>query len=546
MEVRELMTMTADEEVSKENLEHLLGVNHTKDVRLLRKDRDKDKESKPSIMTYKYSNNRKGLLHESVILAGHPVFIKYENGQVKAVEHIEEPTRIIRPHRKEEYPYPPLGFADINEVKKYVNKAKIMNIEALYLKAKDIVLKYVDQEEPIIIMIVADIIWTYYQDLFATTHYADVTGNNETGKSTIGHVFQYTGYRVVKATGISAANYYRTLGTVEPGQCTIIEDEADYMEEDKDKIKIYKAGYEYDARIPKVNMNTKEQNQNWYYPYCYKMRIGEKALDPFKAKGLKERIFGYECRSATKDNLYSIKEVTTNSPGDTQKQELYGELIDFRKEMLCYRLIHYMDSIQNIDTGLKGRDKELGGPLLQIFYGTKAFGDIKYALQKFLAKRKDDGRRKQKTVESALGPLIVKLIEKNNTLKLPVGLIWNEAINTIPGRLNPQKPNEYQTNEYGTIYMNTFSKKIVDTFGAVRDKKNSGIMLVFDEEKINELKRMHKCEVQDQDKAKAKDAAPNVFNEPTKIEDNNVLEDDSEGSESSEGYRICGYIIEEQ
>jgi hypothetical protein len=118
MEVRELMTMTADEEVSKENLEHLLGVNHTKDVRLLRKDRDKDKESKPSIMTYKYSNNRKGLLHESVILAGHPVFIKYENGQVKAVEHIEEPTRIIRPHRKEEYPYPPLGFADINEVKK--------------------------------------------------------------------------------------------------------------------------------------------------------------------------------------------------------------------------------------------------------------------------------------------------------------------------------------------------------------------------------------------------------------------------------------------
>jgi hypothetical protein len=57
-------------------------------------------------------------------------------------------------------------------------------------------------------------------------------------------------------------------------------------------------------------------------------------------------------------------------------------------------------------TGLRDRDKELGARLLRIFYGTKAFGDIKYALQKFLVQRKDD--RKQKTIESALRPIIVK------------------------------------------------------------------------------------------------------------------------------------------
>ena len=93
------MTMTADEEISKENLEHLLGVNHTKDVRSYCK--DKDKENKPSIPAYKYSNNRKGQLHESAIVAGIPVFIKYENGQVKVVDYIEEPSRIIRPPRIE-------------------------------------------------------------------------------------------------------------------------------------------------------------------------------------------------------------------------------------------------------------------------------------------------------------------------------------------------------------------------------------------------------------------------------------------------------------
>ena len=153
--------------------------------------------------------------------------------------------------------------------------------------------------------------------------------------------------------------------------------------------------------------------------------------------------------------------------------------------MLCYLLRHYFDHISGIDTVLKNRDNELGGPLLQIFYGTKAYGDIKYALQKFLAQRK---AKKEKTIESALELMIIKLVTVNNTLRLPVGLSWNEAINTIPGRLAPQKPNEYQTNEYGTIYMNTFSKTIVDIFGAVREKKNKDIVLVFDEEKINKLK----------------------------------------------------------
>jgi hypothetical protein len=44
---------------------------------------------------------------------------------------------------------------------------------------------------------------------------------------------------------------------------------------------------------------------------------------------------------------------------------------------------------------------------------------------------------------------------------------------------------------------------------------------------------MHKYEVRDQEKAKAKDAAPTAFNEPTAIEHNNALEDDSESSEGS-------------
>jgi hypothetical protein len=108
------------------------------------------------------------------------------------------------------------------------------------------------------------------------------------------------------------------------------------------------------------------------------------------------------------------------------------------------------------------------------------------------------------------------------------------------GRPNPRNPNEYQTNEYGILHRNTFSQIIVDAFGAVRERQNNGIVLVFDEEKIKELKRTY----DQQDKAKHRYAAPDYCTESHKNEYNNTLEDKSEGGESSEGYRVCGFIIE--
>jgi hypothetical protein len=49
-------------------------------------------------------------------------------------------------------------------------------------------------------------------------------------------------------------------------------------------------------------------------------------------------------------------------------------------------------------------------------------------------------------------------------------------------------------------------------------------------------------EVQDREKIRA--AAPDADNE-TDDEGTDILEDKSEGSVSSEGYRVCGFIIEE-
>jgi len=336
----------------------------------------KDKSNTKQIIPIsKYSFNGKGDLHEAVIMNGKPCFISSTNGKIKLVERIEENTRILRPPEKEEYAYKPYEFHSIEEFQEIISKALNISKDELYTKSKSIFRKYVDQDEYVINLLTMDSIWTYFQDLFPATHYVECIGTNDVGKSTIGYTFEYTGYRVIKATSISGANYYRMLGSIEPGQCVIIEDEGDNISEDPDKIRILKNGYEYTGKVPKINMNSYEQKQIWYKPYCFKMILAEKSLSQWKAKGLVDRTFTLHCRPGSVK--YSIKEaITENINKDPILQNLYDELMDFRKLMLCYRLLNYRNTLPNIDTGLKNRYNELCKPLLQFFYGTDAFKEI--------------------------------------------------------------------------------------------------------------------------------------------------------------------------
>ena len=65
--------------------------------------------------------------------------------------------------------------------------------------------------------------------------------------------------------------------------------------------------------------------------------------------------------------------------------------------MLCYRLLHYEDELSNIKISLINRDEELSYPLLQLFYGTDAFEEIKTALEFFI------GQRRINAASNALG-----------------------------------------------------------------------------------------------------------------------------------------------
>jgi hypothetical protein len=233
------------------------------------------------------------------------------------------------------------------------------------------------------------------------------------GKSTIGFTFAYTGYRVIRGTSISGANYSRILGNVEPGQCVIIEDEADNISDDPEKVKILKAGYEFDARIPKTNMNSTNQETNWFSPYCYKIILAEKSMSEWKAKGLVDRTFSFICRPGKV--RYALKNVVSDTIHKSLEFErLYTELLDFRRLILCYRLIHYDDELPEIKISVINRDEELSYPLLQLFYGTEAFEEIREALEYFISQRRE---RRSRSKAAAIYPILREFISNSNIIE---------------------------------------------------------------------------------------------------------------------------------
>ena len=142
---------------------------------------------------YKYSAKGTSSLYEAIIVQGEPHFITWSESKNKFTSkpQIEEATRIIRPPSAEEYPYTPYEFADGAELNEYFAKANdIKSLGVLYQTAKSFFQKYVDQDKNIIVMLAADSIFTYFQDVFPATHYSEFVGGNDVGKSSIGLYFR--------------------------------------------------------------------------------------------------------------------------------------------------------------------------------------------------------------------------------------------------------------------------------------------------------------------------------------------------------------------
>ena len=108
---------------------------------------------------------------------------------------------------------------------------------------------------------------------------------------------------------------------------------------------------------------------------------------------------------------YDIKE-TLEPQGNKARQQRLDALDDFRKLMLVYRLIHFIDEILDIDIGVEGREKELSKPILQLFYNTQAQNEVEATLQYFLNLRTE---KKEITLEPILHRVVTNLVNRYGT-----------------------------------------------------------------------------------------------------------------------------------
>lgn len=454
-------------------------------------------EEKKKFSTLKYSGyrNESSQLYESVIVGGRSCFLDLEEGRIQLREKLEEEERILVPPCLNEVPHHPYSFTDEEEIANLLNFTKSLKFEDIFKYVKQTVSKYVSHDEFTKTLIAADIVFSYFQDRFGLTHYLQFIGENGVGKSAIGDIFAIIGYRGAKLTDINAANVFRLIGCIEPGQCTIINEEAEKIDKSSELRGVLKTGYELGGKIPRVNPNS--MIQEFFHTYGLKVMLSETSPDTLRSKGFLSRTFVIQCYPGKPK--YFIKEVLNNHSSSGKKQ-LYEELITLRKILLLYKLLHFHDDFPEININLEGRDRELCISLLQMSFSSSVHQEIQNSLQHFMSKKTE---KQNNSFEAFLGNRIKNLIDsKFPDGRVSLDIIWEDLLYKLDlFNLESQK-SIYLAEFDAFIHRNTISKIMKDKFGAeiMRDKRGS--VIVFHKDKLESVLALYekkieiKCEME--------------------------------------------------
>lgn len=368
-------------------------------------------KARKEIPIKKYSANGTIPLLESIVIDGDSKFVYLENGKVQLVDSIPRNNDILVPSDTIDTRNPiPFIFKDKQELEQYIERAKIETLDSLFLKVETINKKYVDVETHYHTLFTADMIWSWLQDRFGTTHYNIITGDNGSGKNSQLLVYKFLGYRAFYVVSASAPNYYTKMGNVEEGQITIAEDEAEDIAKDRDKRNVFKSGYASGGNVPKVELEGGRKSEDWLV-YCHKLVAMEELPNYKDMKGILDRSFVF--RFVIGEPQYNIKDII-NTAGAPEFKPLYDELIDTRKLLFCWRLVNYYEPIQDVKLNIKNRISELTKPLIRLFQNAPiALEKILNSLSQFMAERSEV---KQDSFESKLHQTIEYLVKERNKI----------------------------------------------------------------------------------------------------------------------------------
>jgi hypothetical protein len=371
----------------------------------------------------------------------------------------------------------------------YVEKARGETLDSLYRKGKSIWLKYIDADDFHISICAADTIFTYYQDKIGLTHYLFFVGSPGSGKSNNLLVLKYLGYRTFASTDMTAANIYQFLGNGEEGQGTLCEDEADRIDEDRQKMAIYKNGYITGFPVARTDTSF-GRKQLKYNTYCWKAFAAERFPDSFKAKGFNQRVVELQCSFG--DPEEDIVEVV-NPAGEEEFQDLLDELNEMRNLLLAVRLLHFNEKIPDIKLNIKGREKQLFKPVLRVFQNTKTLAELLPVVSKYVAQKREANFS---TLHAFLYRVLKDIIKDQGKTELASRFVWDYIKAGLQGEDIPGKALSCETPEFGVISQKEITQTLEHIFGAKTKKINGIRMLAFDLTKLQRLGRVYDLEIE--------------------------------------------------
>ncbi len=449
-----------------------------------RTEKQDDGDTRPRQSIQKFSLH--DILAEAVLIGGRPCFlIATINGSVDIQRSIELEDKILIPLEKEAYINKPYSFLSEDHVTSCIDNAKQANLDTLYHKIKSIWKKYVDADDFYISLCALDTIYTYFQDKIGLTHYLFFVGNVGSGKSNNLRILQCLAYRNMTSTDITAANIYQFLGSMEEGQGTICEDEADDIDEDKDKMRIYKNGYTTGYPVLRTD-TTYGRKQYRFHTFCFKAFAAERTPDSTKAKGFNQRII--QLTSLYRSPQYDISEVI-NPACEEKYQGLLDELLETRNLLLVYRLVHFNDKIPDIRLNIENREKQLFKPIIRIFQNTKTLKEILPIISRYVSQNRELNAN---TLHAFLYKTIKELIQIENNAELESNQIWDSIKANLQGDEIPNRPQSYQSVEFGEISQKGIVQILKDVFGATKSKRHGeGRKYVFDLKKLERLGKIY-------------------------------------------------------
>jgi hypothetical protein len=413
--------------------------------------KDKDKKNPHYIQKY----TEPGLLAEAVIVGGIPYFAASRNKSDDITLEGSIPiddTNEYRPFEPSAYLSESYRFRSKRDFDLAVEKARTGTRDSQYRRLKSVWSKYIDADDFHISICAADTFFSYYQDKMGLTHYLFFIGGNNCGKSNNLLVMKYLAYRNFTSTDMTAPNIYQFLGSGEEGQGTLCEDEADRIDEDRQKMAIHKNGYIKGFPVARTDTSF-GRKQMKYNTFCFKAFAAERFPDPVKAKGFNQRVIELQCSSGNPQ--HDIAEVTDET-GAEEFQLLRGELNEMRNTLLLVRVLHFHSVIPDIKLNIKGREKQLFKPVLRLFQKTETLAELLPVISNYVIQKREANRG---TLHAFLYRVIRDLITDRQNTQLQSSLIWEYIRANLQGAEIHGKPLSYDSSEFGELSQ----KEITDT-----------------------------------------------------------------------------------